>query len=144
MYLKRVIPSLLISDRKLIKSIKFQDENYVGDPVNAIKIFNEKEVDELFIIDKNISINSAEPDYEYIKRLTSECFMPICYGGGISSLEIATKIFDAGLEKILLQTAAIKPQIIYDLAKVYGSSSISLSIDVLRRIYQEIIKFFRI
>tara|TARA_Y100001970_G_C14153959_1_gene814417 strand:- start:280 stop:1056 length:777 start_codon:yes stop_codon:yes gene_type:complete len=131
MYLKRVIPSLLISSRRLIKSIKFQEDNYVGDPINAIKIFNEKEVDELFIIDKNISINSIEPDYEYIKQLTGECFMPICYGGGISSLEVANKIFDTGLEKILLQNAAIKdPQIIYNLTKVYGSSSIALSVDV--------------
>jgi len=131
MYIKRIIPSLLISNRKLIKTIRFNEESYVGDPINAIKIFNEKEVDELFIVDKNITVNNLEPDYDYIKKLTSECFMPLCYGGGINSLDTASKVFDTGLEKILIQNAAIKNfKIIYDLAKVYGSSSIVLSVDI--------------
>ena len=136
MFKKRIIPSLLISNKKLIKTIKFKNEEYVGDPINAIKIFNEKEVDELFIFDKNISIHNIEPEYDYLKQLTSECFMPLCYGGGINSLEVAKKVFDTGLEKISLQTSAFKnPKIVEQLSKNYGSSSIVISIDLKKNLF---------
>ena len=99
----RVIPSLLLSDGGLYKSTKFKDPVYVGDPINAIKIFNDKEVDELMVIDISASKFGTEPDFELIEQFAGECFIPLTYGGGIKTLEQARKIFALGIEKICVQ-----------------------------------------
>ena len=88
----RVIPALLIRDGDLVKTLRFKNPEYIGDPVNAVKIFNQKEVDELIIIDINASKIGAEPDYRLIERIAGECFMPLTYGGGIATVEQAKRI----------------------------------------------------
>ena len=129
----RVIPTLLLKGNRLVKTIKFENPSYVGDPINVIRIFNEKEVDEILILDIEASKNQKEPDYEYIEKIAGECFMPLTYGGGINSLEQAKQIFALGVEKICLQTAALeKPELISDLASVFGSQSVVVSLDIKR------------
>ena len=103
----RLIPCLLLSEGALVKTIKFKSPKYIGDPINAIKIFNTKEVDELIILDIDSFNNRVSPNYELIKKIAEECFMPLCYGGGIKSIEEADVIFKLGVEKVAIQTAAI-------------------------------------
>jgi cyclase len=127
----RVIPSLLLKNEGLVKTIKFKNPIYVGDPLNAIKIFNEKEVDELMITDINASKENRNPNYALIEQIASECFMPLTYSGGIKNLDHAKTIFSLGVEKICLQTAAYEnANLISDLAYRYGNQSIMVSIDV--------------
>jgi cyclase len=125
----RVIPVLLIRNRKLVKTTNFKNEVYVGDPINALRIFNEKEIDELVIVD--IGANQHwEPDYEYITQLVSECFMPLAYGGGIQNLTQAKRLFSIGVEKVLLGASAFTNQkLIGEIAAEFGSQSIVVSID---------------
>lgn len=123
----RVLPTLTITSRKLVKTTRFKDPSYVGDPINALKIFNEKRVDELCILD----ITASEPDLEYIKMLTGECFMPLAYGGGITTVDQAKKILAAGVEKVVLGRAACQnPVLVKELASVVGSQSVVVSVDV--------------
>ena len=98
-----IIPSLLINRDKLIKTKKFKNERYVGDILNAVKIFNDKNVDELLIIDKSLKTSNVGPNYDLIKQLSSETFIPICYGGGIRNIDQAYKLFKIGIEKISVQ-----------------------------------------
>jgi len=127
----RVIPALLLSNGGLVKTRQFKDAKYVGDPVNAIRIFNEKEVDELIVLDIIASKQGIEPDYAMIEQFASECFMPLCYGGGVNSVEQAAKIFDLGVEKISLQSAAIKDiKVISKIAERFGSQSVVVSADI--------------
>jgi len=127
----RIIPSLLISDGGLVKTCRFSDPKYVGDPINAIRIFNEKEVDELMVLDISASPKGKGPDYDLIERFAGECFMPLCYGGGISSLEQARRLFSLGVEKVCLQTAVLDdPTLIEDIVSRYGSQSVVVSVDV--------------
>lgn len=129
----RVIPSLLLKNNGLVKTKKFKDPVYVGDPINAIKIFNEKEVDELMISDILASKENCEPNYDLIEQIAGECFMPLAYAGGIKRVDQAKRIFSLGVEKICIQTAAYEnPRIITDLADRYGSQSIMVSIDIKR------------
>ena len=129
----RVIPSLLLSNNRLVKTTNFKDPKYVGDPINAIRIFNDKEVDELMVLDISASKQKIEPNYDLIEQFASECFMPLAYGGGVTSLEQAKRIFSLGVEKICLQTAAINnPRLIAELSSNFGSQSIMVSIDVRR------------
>lgn len=127
----RVIPVLLLRNMGLYKSVKFKDHKYVGDPINAIKIFNEKEVDELVFLDISASVNQQEPNYSVLADIASECFMPLCYGGGIRSIEQIEKILYSGVEKVSLNSAAIEvPGLVNSAAKKFGSSTIVVSIDV--------------
>lgn len=127
----RVIPALLLQDKGLVKTHKFKDAKYVGDPINAIRIFNEKEVDELMVLDIVASKTGKGPNYDLIGEFASECFMPLTYGGGINSVEQAAQIFRIGVEKICLQTAALKNhQLVSRLAERFGSQSIVVSIDI--------------
>lgn len=127
----RVIPTLLIKDGGLVKTTNFKNPRYVGDPINVIRIFNEKEVDELIIIDIQATKQNKNPDFGLIEKIAGECFMPLCYGGGISSLEEAEKIFKLGVEKISLQTSVINNMdFITQLSKRFGSQSIVVSIDI--------------
>lgn len=127
----RVIPVLLIDDHGLYKPKQFKNPAYIGDPVNAAKIFNDKEVDELIVLDMGRAKSRKEPDIEYIKEFAAECFMPLAYGGGISSVEQMSEILTAGAEKVVVNTMAYtNPKIISEAANEFGSQSIVVSIDV--------------
>ncbi|MBX7046492.1 MAG: AglZ/HisF2 family acetamidino modification protein [Ignavibacteria bacterium] len=127
----RVIPCLLLRNGGLVKTLKFSDPKYVGDPINAIRIFNDKEVDELMVLDITASKENKEPNYDLINQFASECFMPLCYGGGIKTKEQAQRIFTLGVEKVCIQTAALDNlKLVSDLAAQYGNQSILVSIDI--------------
>jgi imidazole glycerol-phosphate synthase subunit HisF len=127
----RVIPCLLLSDSGLVKTQKFTNPKYIGDPVNAIRIFNDKEVDELIVLDIEASKTSREPNYNLIEQFASECFMPLCYGGGITSVEQVQRLLSIGIEKICIQTSAFNDlDLVNRVATRYGSQSVVVSIDV--------------
>lgn len=127
----RVIPCLLLRGEGLVKTTRFRSPTYVGDPINTIKIFNEKEVDELIVLDIEASKNSREPNYKKIEEIASECFMPLSYGGGIRDIVHADHVFAAGVEKICLQTGAYESlNLVEKIASKYGSSSVVVSIDL--------------
>lgn len=120
----------------LVKTTKFSDAKYVGDPINAVKIFNEKEVDELIVLDIDASVLCKDPDYEMINNLAAECRMPLCYGGGIKTIEQAQKIFSLGVEKIAVSSLAVeKPEIIPELVKRVGSQSVVVVIDAKKKLF---------
>ena len=134
---KRIIPTLLLDNKQLVKTIKFSNPKYVGDPLNAIKIFNEKFVDELIILD--INKKNEQIDYNFLKDLFSECFVPVTYGGGISSLKDANTIFKLGVEKICINSSVLKNNnIIKEFSKNFGSQSIVVSVDIHRDIFNRI------
>jgi cyclase len=127
----RVIPSLLIHHNKLVKTTQFKNPKYIGDPINAIHIFNEKEVDELLVLDISATSEKREPNFKLIEEFAGECFMPLTYGGGIKTIDQADRIFSYGVEKICLQSEVIKnPEFISSLVKRFGSQSIVVSVDV--------------
>ena len=130
---KRIIPVLLLKNSGIIKTTKFSKETYLGDPLNAVKIFNEKEVDEISILDIYASREKREPNYNKINAIATECFMPMSYGGGISSLDHAKKVFDQGVEKIIINSNIYKPKLISSIVKVYGSSSVVVSLDLKKK-----------
>jgi cyclase len=128
---KRVIPCLLLKDGGLVKTVKFGSPKYVGDPINAVKIFNDKEVDELIFLDIDASRRKTEPNYELIRELATECFMPFAYGGGVTNVEQIRKILRLGVEKIVVNHAAIDgPEFIKQAAIHFGSSTLIGAIDV--------------
>ena len=129
----RVIPSLLLSNGGLYKTKKFGEPVYIGDPINAIKIFNEKEVDELIVTDISASKSNTEPDFELIEKFAGECFIPLTYGGGIKTIEQAGRLFSLGIEKITIQSAIMSDfNFIKSLVECFGSSSIVASVDLKR------------
>ncbi|MCK5334499.1 MAG: imidazole glycerol phosphate synthase subunit HisF, partial [Candidatus Aenigmarchaeota archaeon] len=114
----------------LVKTVNFKEPKYVGDPINAVKIFNEKEVDELVFLDVMATPESRKPDFELISKITTECFMPFAYGGGINSIETIKTLFTLGVEKVVLNTAALEtPSLVKDASAIFGSQSIVVSID---------------
>jgi cyclase len=128
----RLIPILLVDQNRLVKTTQFTSPKYVGDPINTIRIFNEKEVDELMIFDISASKYGREPNYELLEQMASECFMPVCYGGGISKVEQANRLFQIGIEKISLRASAINnSDFISELAKRFGSQAIVASFDII-------------
>jgi cyclase len=128
---KRVIPVLLLVDQGLHKTVKFKNPVYVGDPLNAVKIFNEKEVDELIFLDIHATRDKREPDYEFLKRLAGECFMPLTYGGGINHIDQIRKLNACGIEKVSINSASLDNLLlIREAANTYGSSTIVVSVDV--------------
>lgn len=134
----RIIPCLLVHNKGLVKTTKFKDPKYVGDPINAVKIFNEKEVDELIIIDIDATIERREPDYKMIENLAVECRMPICYGGGIKTVEQAQKIFSLGVEKIAISSIAIeKPSLVTEMAARVGNQSVVIVVDVRKKLISD-------
>ena len=127
----RIAPCLLLHNKGLVKTINFKNPKYVGDPLNAVKIFNEKEVDELFFIDIDATVNGHEPNYELIKKIANESRMPICYAGGIKTSEQARKIIDFGVEKIGISSVFFEnPSILNEIAKIIGLQSVVVIIDV--------------
>lgn len=132
----RVIASLLINNGGLVKSIKFKNYTYVGDPINAVKIFNEKEVDEIVILDISAARDNRPPNINQVKEIASEAFMPLGYGGGITKLQEIKELINAGVEKVILNISAFKnPGLISEAAKFIGSQSIVVSIDVKKNIW---------
>jgi imidazole glycerol-phosphate synthase subunit HisF len=126
----RVIPCLLLRGHGLVKTRKFKDPVYVGDPVNAVRIFSEKEVDELVILDIDASREGREPDYELVAEIAGECFMPVAYGGGVRSLAQARKLIRAGIEKVVVNSAAVESQgFIREIADVFGRQAVVGAID---------------
>lgn len=127
----RVIPCLLLRNGGLVKTVRFDDAKYVGDPINAVKIFNEKEVDELVLLDIEASRQSKEPNYELIAQIASEAFMPLCYGGGVSSVAQAEKLIHLGIEKISVNSSALHDiSLVTSIAAVLGSQSVVAGVDV--------------
>jgi cyclase len=132
----RIIPCLLLKNNGLVKTTKFKYPKYIGDPINAIKIFNEKEVDELMVIDITASKENRGPNFELIEQFASECFMPLAYGGGIKSLAQAKQLFACGVEKICLQSSILEnPMLIKELSNIFGSQSIMISIDIKKDLF---------
>ncbi len=127
----RVIPVLLVQNGGLVKSVKFKNYKYVGDPINTVKIFNDKEVDEIVILDIEATVQKRPPNIDQIKEIASEAFMPLAYGGGISTLNQIKQLLFEGVEKIVINTNSFnKPSLISEGAKQFGSQSIIVSIDV--------------
>lgn len=129
----RVIPVLLLRGKGLVKTVKFKDPKYIGDPINSVRIFNEKEVDELVFLDITATPEGRGPDFDLLADIAGEAFMPMAYGGGVSSLEQVQRIFALGFEKVVIDTAAYgAPQLIRDAVAIYGSQSIVGCVDVRR------------
>jgi cyclase len=130
----RIIPCLLLSNGGLVKTVRFSSPKYVGDPINAVRIFNEKEVDELIILDTDATIQKREPDYNLLKKLANECRMPLCYGGGVNRVEQVEKIISLGVEKVAMNTAAVtNPGLVKKAASRVGSQSIVVVMDVKKK-----------
>ena len=127
----RIIPCLLIQNGGLVKTRQFADPTYVGDPLNAVRIFNEKEVDELLVLDIDATSKGLEPNYVLIAQLASECRMPLAYGGGVKTVEQVERIIGLGVEKVAISSAAIvDPELITNSARKVGSQSITIVADV--------------
>jgi cyclase len=140
----RVIPTLLLKNNGFYKGVKFQNHKYVGDPINTIKLFNDKECDELVILDITATLENKKPNFELLKDIASEAFMPMGYGGGLNTIENVRKIFSLGYEKIVLNTAAIEnTELIKIVAKEYGSQSIVVSIDVKKTLFNDYMIYVR-
>jgi cyclase len=132
----RVIPVLTIQGRKLVKTVQFKKPNYIGDPINAIKIFNDKEVDEIAVVDITASRENKGPNYSLVEEMAGECFMPLAYGGGISDFKQAQRIFALGVEKVILNTAVQNNlQLIQEIASVYGNQSVVVCIDIKKNLF---------
>lgn len=131
----RIIPCLLVHEKGLVKTVNFKNPKYVGDPINAVRIFNEKESDELMVIDIDASVNRTEPDYAMIEKLAFECRMPLCYGGGIKTVEQAQRIFSLGVEKIAISSAAINnPDLVTQIGERVGSQSVVVVLDIKKKL----------
>jgi len=130
----RVIPCLLVQGQRLVKTVEFRDPRYVGDPVNAVRIFNEKEVDELVVLDIAATVEQQPPNLRLIGELASECFMPLAYGGGVRTLEQLQSVFSLGVEKVVINSeAAARPAFVSEAAARYGSQSVIVSIDAKKK-----------
>jgi len=132
----RIIPCLLIQNGGLVKTVQFGEPKYVGDPINAVRIFNEKQVDELIVLDIDATRESREPDYDTIRTLAAECRMPLCYGGGIKSADQAQRICSLGVEKVAVSSEAIaRPELVTEMARQLGSQSVVAVLDVKKRFF---------
>ncbi len=130
----RIIPCLLVKNKGLVKTVKFDNPKYVGDPINAVRIYNEKEVDELVVLDIDATVQGREPDYTLIRNLAAECRMPLCYGGGVKTVEQIKKIIGLGVEKVAISSAAIHtPDLIFDAASQVGGQSVVVVMDVKKK-----------
>ncbi len=132
----RIIPSLLLQDNGLVKTVNFKNPKYVGDPINAVKIFNEKAVDELAVFDIDATAKGLEPNYSLIERIANQSRMPLCYGGGVKTVEQAQKIFGLGIEKIALSSAVLQnPDLITQIADRVGGQSVIVVLDVKKKLF---------
>lgn len=132
----RIIPCLLLKNQGLVKTLKFKEPKYIGDPINAVNIFNDKEVDELVFLDITATVERKGPSFKMLEEIASECFMPLGYGGGICSLEDMKQIFSLGVEKVIINSHAFEnPGLIKEAADTFGSQSIVVSIDVKKSLF---------
>jgi cyclase len=130
----RIIPCLLIKNGGLVKTVQFGSPKYVGDPLNAVRIFNEKTVDELMVVDIDATAHDREPDYDVIKNLAAECRMPLCYGGGVKTADQIQRIISLGVEKVAVSSAAINnPELLTEAAEKVGSQSVVVVMDVKKK-----------
>ena len=130
----RIIPCLLVKDKGLVKTVNFKNPKYVGDPINAVRIFNEKEVDELIVLDIDATRESREPDYKMIEHLAAECRMPLCYGGGIKTVGQVQRIIGSGVEKVAISSAAVEnPELVAEASDCVGNQSLVVVLDVKKR-----------
>jgi imidazole glycerol-phosphate synthase subunit HisF len=130
----RIIPCLLVKDKGLVKTVNFTDPKYVGDPINAVRIFNEKEADELMVLDIDATLEKRGPDYNMIGHLAMECRMPLCYGGGVTSSDQLQAIIQLGVEKVAISSAAIEdPRLVAKAAERVGNQSVVVVLDVKKR-----------
>jgi cyclase len=130
----RIIPCLLVHKGGLVKTQNFKDPKYVGDPINAVRIFNEKEADELMVLDIDATRNGVSPDFSLIAKLAAECRMPLCYGGGVTTAEQAARLVDMGVEKVAVSAAAIaNPGLLTQMAASVGRQSVVAVLDVRKR-----------
>ena len=130
----RIIPCLLIHNKGLVKTVNFKNPKYVGDPINAVKIFNEKEVDELIVLDIDATKENRGPNLKMIKSLANECRMPFCYGGGITTVEQAKKIINLGAEKVALSYSALNNiRLCQEIGDVIGNQSVVVVLDVKKK-----------
>jgi len=131
----RIIPCLLVQDGGLVKTVRFKDPKYVGDPINAVKIFNEKEADELMVLDIDASAHGSEPNFRLIAQFAAECRMPLCYGGGVKTAQQAKRIIGLGVEKVAISSGAIEnPRLITEIANEVGSQSVVVVIDAKKKL----------
>jgi cyclase len=132
----RVIPCLLLKNRGLVKTVKFKDPIYLGDPINIVKIFNEKEVDEIVLLDITATTEQRKPNFKVLSEIASECFMPVGYGGGIRTLDDAAALFNLGFEKIVVNSCAVDdPHFVEAASARFGSQSVVVSIDVKKSLF---------
>ncbi len=130
----RIIPCLLVHKGGLVKTQAFKEPKYVGDPINAVRIFNEKEADELMVLDIDATVNKVAPNFGLIAKLAAECRMPLCYGGGVTTAEQAARIVDMGVEKVAVSAAAIAtPRLLTEMAVAVGNQSVVTVLDVRKR-----------
>ena len=130
----RIIPCLLLHNNGLVKTCQFKDPKYVGDPLNAVKIFNEKEADELIVLDIDATVDGRDPDFALIAKLAAECRMPLCYGGGVTTASQAVRIVDMGVEKVAVSAAAIaNPALLTEMADAVGRQSVVAVLDVRKK-----------
>lgn len=129
----RIIPCLLVRNKGLVKTIGFREGKYVGDPINAVRIFNEKEADELMVLDIDATVRGTGPDFKMIQFWAEQCRMPLCYGGGVTSVEHARTIIGLGVEKVALSAAVVaNPDLVSDIAEAVGNQSVVVVLDVKR------------
>lgn len=136
MLLTRVMPCLLLRNTALVKTVQFKNASYVGDPVNTVKIFNEKEVDELILLDITATNENRDPNFDLIAEIATECFMPFTYGGGVNSIESLAELFAVGVEKVALNSKAVEsPEFVREASARFGSQAIVISIDVKKKMF---------
>ena len=140
----RVIPCLQLIDESLVKTVQFNKPNYIGDPVNTVRIFNELEVDELCFLDIRATVQKRSVNYKILQEIANECFMPLSYGGGIKDFETAKKILSIGFEKLVINSAAIEnPEFITQLANHFGNQSVIVSIDIKKNLWDNYHIYFQ-
>lgn len=132
MALKRIMPCLLLKEKRLVKTVNFKDPAYIGDPINAVKIYNDKEVDELVVLDI-LATEKGEIDFDLLVDFTAECFMPLAYGGGVRTVEDFQKLYSIGIEKVVVNTLLVDaPEVVKEAANKFGNQSVVASVDVIR------------
>ncbi|MGV3684502.1 MAG: AglZ/HisF2 family acetamidino modification protein [Daejeonella sp.] len=132
----RIIPCLLVHDKGLVKTVNFKDPKYLGDPINAVRIFNEKQVDELTILDIDATVQNREPDFKMIEHWASECRMPLCYGGGVKTVQQAQRIFSLGVEKIAMSSGVVNNlDLVSQISQRVGNQSVVVTLDVKRKLF---------
>lgn len=131
MALPRCIPVLLLQNGALVKTVQFRDPKYIGDPLNAVRIFNEKEVDELVFLDLDASVKGTPIPFKLLEEISEECFMPLSYGGGIKTIEDIRRIIQTGIEKVIIGTEAVEnPEFVKQVVAEFGSSTVCVSLDI--------------